>query len=153
MLAVIAFSCKKDKGSTASAGFEEGKKIETAVIGHKYRIESITSENGADVSGLFASCIMDDIYFFKDRGTIEIGQGANKCGKEGLDKKNGSWAIAYDENEVSAIQVPFFEKGADYYQTKEFLKPLFSVNLDSGTIILQFKVGTSTYSIKLVQTL
>jgi hypothetical protein len=149
---VLAAAACKDKDKVG-AGIEEGRKIESTLIGHKYKVAGITDQNSADARAKFAACMLDDIYFIKDRGTLEITQGAAKCGKETLDKKNVSWAVAYGENEVSAMQFPFFNPGDDYYNTREFLKPLFSVDLNTGAISLIIKVGGDTYTIRLEQTL
>jgi hypothetical protein len=152
-LAVIltAACCKKDDNNPSGA--EEAKKIEQAVIGYKYRIESIKDQNGADASAQFPACIADDIYFFKDRGTVVITQGAIKCGQETVAEKNTSWAIGFDDAGVSALQVPVFLNGLNFYIVREFVRGLFSVNSSNGAVNLSFKVGADTYTIYLVQTL
>lgn len=149
---IVFASCKKDKNNP-NRGAEEGKKIENTLISQKYKIGAITDQTGADASGQFAPCIMDDRYLFVDRGTVEITQGAVKCGKESTDKKNASWGVAYGENEVTALQFPFFAVGADYYQTREFIKALFSIDHNTGVLQLMFKVGANTYTVRLDQTL
>lgn len=148
--ALILTCCKKDdKGGNGTA---EGKKIETGLIGQTYTIASIKDQTGADASSKFAPCLQDDRYYFKDRGTVEISQGVLKCGKETADKKSASWGVGYDNNSVSALQLPFFSAGADYYQTKEFPASMFSVDYSTQSSVavafrIKFETGASTYTI------
>ncbi|TWF31756.1 hypothetical protein FHW36_11850 [Chitinophaga polysaccharea] len=150
LLFVFVAACKKD--DKPGGGTVEGQKIEAAMIGQKYKISTITDQNGTDIRAKFAPCTFDDIYLIKDRGTVEITQGANKCGKESLDLKNASWGVAYNDNEVVAIQFPLFNPGTDYYQTREFLKPVLS-DITSGNVKLSLRVGTDTYTILLTKTM
>lgn len=149
---ILFAGCKKDNDNP-NHGAEEGKKIENTLIGQKYKIGAITDQMGVNAAAKFAPCIMDDRYLFKDRGTVEITQGAVKCGKEASDKKNTSWGVGYGENEVTAILMPYFAGGADYYQTRAFSKNLFTIDHSTGVLQLLFKVGADTYTIRLDQTL
>ena len=152
LIAIGFSSCKKDDNNP-DAGQEEGKKIEAAVIGHNYKISSITNQTGADASAQFPTCISDDIYYIKDRGTVEIVQGAQQCGTHTQDKVNSSWGLGYSENAVASLFFPVFLKSYSTYKENEFSKGLFSVNQSTGEINLQFKVDVNTYTIKLIQTL
>ena len=152
LMAIGFFSCKKDDDNP-DAGQEEGKKIEAAVIGHNYKISSITNQAGTDASAQFPNCISDDIYFIKDRGTVEITQGTQLCGSHTQNKVNSSWGIGYSDNSVASMFFPVFLNSYTTYKENEFSKGLFSVNQSTGEINLQFKVDVNTYTIKLIQTL
>lgn len=149
LLALLFAACKKD--DKASNGNVEGPKLEAGLIGYRFKVSTITDQNGVDVSAKFAACTFDDIYYIKDRGTVVITQGAIRCGKEQQDSKNASWGIAYNNGEVVAIQFPFFNPGGDYYQTREFLKPLLS-DVENGKLKLSLQVGADVYTILLIKT-
>lgn len=150
-IVVLLSGCKKKDDDPT--GNDEARKIEQAVIGHNYKVADIKDQNGNDAAAQFPACLPDDLYYFKDRGTVVITQGAIKCGQEAGAQKNASWALGFDVTGVSALQFPIFLKDQNFYSTREFPRGLFSVNTTNGAISLLFKVGSDTYSINLVQTL
>lgn len=153
IVAVLTFtSCKKDD-QTPDQGRNDGKKIEEAVTGKKYKVAGITDQTGADASSKFPSCFQDDRLLIKTTSSIEITQGTEKCGSHATDVVNVSWGIGYGENSVNSIFFPVFETGSTTYKEKEFTKGFFNVNTDTGEIQLIYKVDVNTYTIRLIQTL
>lgn len=149
VLAILFVTCKKDDNDP-DKGKEEGKSIENTLIGHNYKISSITDQNGADARNIFPECLTDDSYLIKDRGTVQISQGGYMCGTHTQDTVNASWGIGYGVNSVTSLFFPVFIPGYTTYKTNEFIKPLFRVNTTTGAIDLIFKVSTNTYTITLV---
>lgn len=143
------FACKKSSPSEDAS--KEEAAIDKALIGFNYKIATITDQNGNDSKSKFPACILDDTYYFKDRGTVVIIQNQEKCGEERLDSAQNSWGVGIQDGSVSSLLFPIFYEGQIGYKAQVFYNNNYSINYNTGALKLSSSVNGNVYTISLVQ--
>ncbi|MVT12517.1 hypothetical protein [Chitinophaga tropicalis] len=145
-------ACKKDDDNQPD-GKAESDAIANAILGKKYKISAIrTVEGNTDARGEFPACILDDSYFIRSAGTVQIVQGAQLCGTHAQDTVNASWGFGYADN--GGLKSLFFSlyTGGDTYKEMEFIKGDFTVNTSNGQeITLVVSKASIKYNFYLVK--
>lgn len=142
-------ACKKDNDTPDNQGQQDAERIEQTILGKKYVIAAITDQTGADATEHFPACILDDVYFVRSSGTLQIIQGEKQCGSHVQDTVNASWGTGFKGDQTSLF-FSVFLPGATTYQEMEFTEGTYQVSYSDGEVRLAFKSGTSTYMMRLV---
>jgi hypothetical protein len=126
LLALMAFSCKKDEESktdklTGKWWINTAMTIDPAVI-----------INGTSITDLWPqipSCSKDDIQKFEDNGVYTFDEGTTKCSTNDPQTTTGTWAFNSDETVISITTT-----GASGTETYSYN----IVSLDSDKIVGKF---------------
>lgn len=146
---VFVYACKKESDNPTNEGQQEAERIEQVILWKKYVIASITDQAGGDATGKFSDCILDDVYFARSSGTLQIIQGTKRCGSHAQDTVNGSWGTGFKGDQTSLF-FSVFLPGNTTYQEIEFTEGSYQV-IENGEIRLMLKSGESTYTMRLIQ--